>query len=289
MNILILGASGMIGSTMLEVLSKATDWNVAGAVRSLATANGLAPPLSGKLIAGYDLAAPDQLVQLFAQMRPDVVVNCAGLTKHLPAGNEPISALTMNALLPHRLAALCDTSGARLIHVSTDCVFSGSKGFYSETDHADATDVYGKTKHLGEVTGPGVVTLRTSTIGHERGTRYGLLEWFLAQTECKGYRRAVFSGLPTVEFAKVVRDVVIPNCDMAGLYNVGARPIDKDSLLRLIAKTYGTGTAITADDSVTLDRSLDVSAFGARTGYVAADWDALVSEMHRHNLGDTDV
>lgn len=289
MNILILGASGMIGSTMLDVMSRAGGWNVTGAVRSMATAERLVPRLAGKLISGYDLAAADQISQLFAKARPDIVINCAGLTKHLPEGNEPIAALTMNALLPHRLVALCAVAGARLIHVSTDCVFAGTKGLYREDDPADATDVYGKTKHLGEVTGPGVVTLRTSTIGHERGTRHGLLEWFLAQTACKGFSRAIFSGLPTVEFARVVRDFVIPSDGLSGLYNVGAAPIDKDSLLRLIAKEYGTGTAITADDSFAIDRSLNVEAFGARTGYVAAGWDTLISEMRRHNLDSSDV
>jgi dTDP-4-dehydrorhamnose reductase len=186
----------------------------------------------------------------------------------------------MNALLPHRLAEYCDLVGARLIHVSTDCVFSGKKGNYREIDTPDATDVYGRTKALGEVGGINTITLRTSTIGHEVGTSFGLLEWFLQQKECKGYRRAIFSGLPTLEFARVVRDVVIPNRNLNGLYHVGAAPIDKDSLLRLIADVYGTTTTIFADDEVVIDRCLNSDRFSAATGYRAPDWPALIHVMH---------
>jgi dTDP-4-dehydrorhamnose reductase len=188
----------------------------------------------------------------------------------------------MNALMPHRLAEYCGMMGARLIHVSTDCVFSGNKGNYSEHDQPDAVDFYGKTKHLGEVLGQHCLTLRTSTIGRELGTRHGLLEWFLAQKECKGYRRAIFSGLPTVEFARVVRDVVIPNEDLSGLYHVGARPIDKDSLLRLIAQVFGKETSIVSDDQLVIDRSLDVARFTAATGYRAPEWQNLIEMMREY-------
>jgi len=279
MKVLVLGASGMIGSTMVRVLSERNDWHVAGTVRS-DTARPLFPaPIAEKLISGVELANGDNLPRLFRDAKPDVVVNCAGLTKHLPAGNDPLPALTMNAMLPHRLAELCGISGARLIHVSTDCVFSGRTGNYSETDPPDATDIYGKTKHLGEVAGPNLVTLRTSTIGHEFGTRHGLLEWFLAQTECRGYRRAIFSGLPTAVFASVVRDLVIPDGGLSGLYHVGARPIDKDSLLRLIAKTYGKNTVITPDDGVAIDRSLNAERFATATGYRPPEWPELIETM----------
>lgn len=283
MKVLVLGANGMIGSTVLRVLARNADWEVMGSVRNERFPEALLRK-QAKLISGIDLANPDQLMRLFAEDCPDVVVNCAGLTKHLPEGNLPIPALTMNALLPHRLVEFCRIADARLIHVSTDCVFSGRKGNYREDDQPDATDIYGKTKHLGEVDGPGVVTLRTSTIGHEIGTKHGLLEWFLAQDKCKGYRRAIFSGLPTVEFANVVRDVVIPNRTLSGLYHVGADPIDKDSLLHLIAQAYGKAIEIEADDQVAIDRSLDSGKFSAATGYRAPDWPSLITTMHDDRL-----
>jgi dTDP-4-dehydrorhamnose reductase len=281
--VLILGASGMIGSTMLRVISENKAWKVVGSVRSETAKDKLPTMLKSRLISGIDLANVDHLSRMFVEVKPEVVVNCVGLTKHLPGGNEPIPALTLNALLPHRLAALCSLAGARLIHISTDCVFSGKTGMYREDDHPDATDVYGKTKHLGEVVGENMVTLRTSTIGHEIGTSFGLLEWFLGQQECKGYRRAVFSGLPTVEFARVVRDIVIPNPGLSGLYHVGASPIDKDSLLRLIAKEYRKSIAIVTDNEVNIDRSLNVEKFKNSTGYCAPDWSALIASMHQSN------
>lgn len=279
MKVLVLGANGMIGSTMLRVLSERMGWQVTGTIRSDRVRSLFPVALSDRLVSGIDLANPDGILHLFREVRPNVVVNCAGLTKHLPAGNDPLSALTMNAMLPHRLAEYCGILGTRLIHVSTDCVFSGNKGSYSEQDPADATDFYGKSKHLGEVVGPNCLTLRTSTIGRELGTRYGLLEWFLAQTECKGYRRAIFSGLPTVVFARVVRDIVIPNEGLSGLYHVGARQIDKDSLLRLISQAFEKEVLIVPDDQVSIDRSLDVSRFASATGYSAPDWPELIKMM----------
>lgn len=282
MNVLVLGANGMIGSTVLRVLARNLNWNVFGSIR-----RGSVPELSVKgarLVCGVDLANSDHLNRLFLEVRPEVVVNCAGLTKHLPAGNDPIPALSMNALLPHRLAELCGIAAARLIHVSTDCVFSGKQGNYREEDQPDATDVYGKTKHLGEVAGAGLVTLRTSTIGHELGTKFGLLEWFLAQERCKGYRKAIFSGLPTIEFARIVRDVVIPDKTLEGLYHVGAQAINKDELLHLIAKVYGKKIEIESDDQVIIDRSLDSRRFAAATGYRAPDWPLMIESMRQDQI-----
>lgn len=283
MKVLVLGASGMIGSTMLRVLANNSDLDVFGCMRSTAQPLSLLTS-SARLVLGVDLTNPDQLVRLFGEVKPDVVINCAGLTKHLPTGNDPVPALLMNALLPHRLGALCSISQARLIHISTDCVFSGEKGNYCESDKPDATDVYGKTKHLGEVAGPGLVTLRTSTIGHEMGTRFGLLEWFLVQEQCKGYRKAVFSGLPTVEFARVVRDVVIPDLSLEGLYHVGAEAINKEALLRLIARIYRRPIDIESDDEVVIDRSLDSTHFFAATGYRAPGWPELIEAMYQDRV-----
>lgn len=280
MKILILGASGMIGNTMHRILAGNTNWDVVGSVRSAVIPEPFNLPGANR-VCGIDLANSDHLSKLFCEVLPDVVINCAGLTKHLSGGNDPVQALTMNALLPHRLAKLCGISGARLIQISTDCVFSGNQGNYCEDDQPDALDLYGKTKNLGEVTGPRLLTLRTSTIGHEFGTRYGLLEWFLAQERCKGYRKAIFSGLPSAEFAKVVRDFVIPNQTLEGLYHVGAEAINKDALLRLIAKVYRKGVDIETDDQVVIDRSLDSSRFTAATGYSASGWLEMIETMYQ--------
>lgn len=278
MNVLVLGASGMIGSTMLRVLAGKPEWRVMGAVRGKDAPRSLS---GATLIAGVDLADPDQLSHLMFEAKPQVIINCAGLTKHLPGGNDPLPAMVMNSMLPHRLVRLCALAGARLIHVSTDCVFSGKGGNYREEDVPDAADVYGRTKQLGEVIGPNVITLRTSTIGHELSTRFGLLEWFLAQQRCRGYRRAVFSGLSTLEFARVVREFVIPNTELTGLYHVGGEAIDKLSLLRLIARIYGLQTEIIPDDEVEVDRSLNSNRFRTETGYRAPGWTSLVEGMYQ--------
>jgi dTDP-4-dehydrorhamnose reductase len=279
MKVLVLGANGMIGSAMLRVLAERDDWQVIGTVRAASARARFAAPIAERMVCGTDLLAGDMLARLFATTRPDVVVNCAGLTKHLPAGNEPLPAIAMNALLPHRLAQLCTISGSRLIHVSTDCVFAGTRGSYTETDPADAADIYGRSKALGEVSGSGLLTLRTSTIGHELGTRHGLLEWFLSQTRCKGYTRAIFSGLPAVVFARIVRDIVIPVSRLSGLYHVAGPAISKADLLTLVATAYGKTTAIEPDDRVMIDRSLNADLFRAATGYVAPAWPDLIAQM----------
>ncbi len=280
MNILVLGSSGMIGRTMFHVLAQRSGWQVFGSVRAK-TYEGSAP---GPVVAGIDLTNHDHLERLFCLSRPEVVVNCAGLTKHLPEGNAPISALKMNALLPHRLAQLCDVVKVRLIHVSTDCVFSGNVGDYKEQDATDASDIYGKTKALGEVDTGNALTLRTSTIGHEHGTRLGLLEWFLAQSQCNGFRRAIFSGLPSVEFARVVRDIVIPDASLSGLYHVGASPIDKLTLLQVIARIYQKDVSIAIDDTFRINRSLNTDKFAAATGYRAPSWPELIEAMYQDHI-----
>ena len=281
MKVLVFGASGMIGSAMFRVLSAKTGWQVWGTLRSADARRFFTTGQQDKLVAGIDVEKHDALVRMFARVRPDVVVNCIGLTKHHKEAEDPQLALPLNALLPHRMADLCAVAGARLIHVSTDCVFAGTKGNYGEADVPDAGDVYGKSKHLGEVDYPHAITLRTSTIGHELQSADGLLEWFLSQQgSCKGFNRAIFSGLPNTEFARVVRDVVIPRPELCGLYHVGAESIGKYELLKLIAKAYGKQIEIVRDDDFSIDRSLNSRRFNQETGYKAAAWPELIQAMH---------
>jgi dTDP-4-dehydrorhamnose reductase len=283
LKVLVVGASGMIGSTVLRVLSENRDWEVFGSVRDESVKRFFSTFISERLIAGVNVENQDSLIKIFDQIRPDVVINCAGLTKHKPEAEDPLVSIPINTLMPHRLSGLCKLVGARLIHVSTDCVFSGAKGGYVEFDFADARDVYGKSKALGEVHEPHAITLRTSTIGHELQTQFGLLDWFLSQEgRCTGYTRAIFSGLPTVVFAQVVRDVVIPQKELFGLYHVAAKPIAKFDLLKLIAEVYGKTVAIVPDDKLVIDRSLDAERFHLATGYVAPEWPELIKLMHAY-------
>ena len=176
MRILVIGASGMIGSTVLRVLSANNQLEVFGSVRNDGYRNFFNPSICARILSGVDVMCEDALVRIFDQILPDVVINCAGMTKHKPGSEDPLVSVPINALLPHRLVNLCKLVGARMIHVSTDCVFSGAKGNYSEEDFADAGDVYGKSKILGEVDYPNAITLRISTIGHELHSKQGLLD-----------------------------------------------------------------------------------------------------------------
>ena len=283
MKVLVIGASGMIGCTVLRVLSEKSDWQVFGSVRNESFRSFFSEAIGKRLISGIDVEQPNALVKVLDQLRPNVVVNCAGLTKHRMGAEDPLVSIPINTLMPHRLAGLCNLVGARLIHISTDCVFSGDKGGYDENDLPDARDFYGKSKMLGELFYPHAITLRTSTIGHELLSKFGLLDWFLSQQgSCNGFSRAIFSGLPTVVFAQIIRDVVIPNAKLSGLYHVAAKPINKFDLLKLIADVYGKQIAIVRDEKFVIDRSLNAERFHQATGYIAPGWPELIKLMHAY-------
>ena len=283
MKALVLGASGMIGNAVIRVMSEQSGYEVFGTVRDESIKQFFSVRIANNLVAGVDVEQHDALVKVLNQLRPDVVVNCAGLTKHKLEADNPLVAVPINTLMPHRLAKLCELIGSRLIHISTDCVFSGERGEYAESDFADARDVYGKSKALGEVDYPHAITLRTSTIGHELQSAHGLLDWFLSQGKyCKGYNRAIFSGLPTIVFAQIIRDIVIPQKELYGLYHVAAKPINKYDLLRLIAKSYEKSIQIVPDSSLVINRSLNADKFHAATGYVAPEWPELIELMHSY-------
>jgi dTDP-4-dehydrorhamnose reductase len=279
MRVLVLGASGMLGNAMLQVLSEEPDWDVYGTLRSEnLPVQKMAP--RARLLHGIHADQPDSLIAAFGQSRPQVVINCVGLVKQLAKADDPLEAIPINGLLPHRLAKMCALIGARLVHISTDCVFSGSQGNYRESDVPDAQDLYGRSKLIGEVSDRHAVTLRTSIIGHELGRDHGLIDWFLSQEgSVKGYTNAIFSGLPTFELAGLVRDRVIPSPDIHGLYHVAAEPISKHDLLHIVNRMYGKNMQIKPDDTVRINRSLDASRFSEATGYVAPPWPELIAAM----------
>ncbi|MFC5695810.1 dTDP-4-dehydrorhamnose reductase family protein [Pseudomonas sp. GCM10022186] len=281
MKVLVLGVTGMLGHDVFKVLGEGTDIDVWGTLRSTAALRHFNEAQRQRLLTGVDVLDQDALAGALARVRPDVVVNCVGLIKQLADAGDPLAALPINAMLPHRLARLCELLGARLIHVSTDCVFSGRKGMYLESDLSDAEDLYGKSKYIGELHDlPHAITLRTSIIGHELGSNFALVDWFLSQEgRVKGYRKAIFSGLPTVELARVIRDHVIPAPCLSGLYHVSVDPIDKYSLLGLVAQVYGKQIEIEEDDRVQIDRSLDSSRFRREAGYTPPKWPELIALM----------
>ena len=276
MRVVVTGASGMIGSTLARVISGSGAYDVIGVGRrKFAVSN---PGFHYREFP--DLSSEDAVRRLYSDFCPDTVINCAGLTKHHPSGGDPVEALRANALLPHFLSAEAETRKCRFIHISTDCVFRGDKGHYLETSLLDAEDIYGKSKGFGELIGDKHLVLRTSTIGHETGTSFGLLEWFLGTAgKCRGFSNAFFSGLPTIELANLLIAFILPHNDLAGLYNIGGKRIDKHSLLRIIADIYGHDIEIIKDPGFVIDRSLDSSKFLNKTGYKAPDWRELIEKM----------
>jgi dTDP-4-dehydrorhamnose reductase len=272
----------MLGHALFSLLDGRPEFTVFATVRGTEGLDRWFPPkFLQRIRTGVDAERFDTVVHVLEEIRPDVVVNCIGVIKQLPLAKDPIVTITVNALFPHLLARACGEAGIRMIHIGTDCVFSGEKGNYVESDLPGATDLYGRTKLLGEVDSPHCVTLRTSIIGHELSGRHGLLEWFLAQEgSVRGFARAVFSGLPTVVLAGVVAERVIPSEGLTGLYHVSSEPISKCELLCLVMEQYGKRIRIERDEAFVCDRSLDSSRFRKATGYKPPPWPEMVSRMH---------
>jgi dTDP-4-dehydrorhamnose reductase len=275
MRVLVIGAEGMLGHKLVQALR--------GTVECAATVRGTAtrfPELyeGVRLFTGVDVCAADRIGGVLATAPFDAVVNCAGVTKQVPAGRDPVATIETNALFPHRLARLCGAGGVRLVHISTDCVFSGRQGSYREEDPPDPDDLYGRSKLLGEVDAPGCLTIRTSMIGRELKGSHGLLEWFLGQTgPVRGFRRAIFSGLTTGALAGLIVEVLQRHTALTGLYHVAAEPISKYDLLSLVNASFRTTIDIVPDDTVRIDRSLDGRRFRQATGFVAPPWRDMIA------------
>ena len=279
MRILILGGTGMLGHRLWINLQK--EHEVWVTVRGEDNTFPDVPRFpADHIVHRVDGLTSDDVIAALGAVRPELVINCIGLIKQMEHAGDPLPALSMNALLPHRVAAICRAVGARFVHISTDCVFSGRKGNYVESDPSDAEDVYGRTKFLGEVQGPHAITLRTSIIGQEIKNRLGLVEWFLAQTgTIKGYQKALYSGFTTNELSRIILKCVIPNPGLHGLYQVSSQPISKYALLLLAKEAYGKEIEIVPEDRFVCDRTLDSTRFRKATGYVPPSWAEMIREM----------
>jgi len=281
MKILVIGATGMLGNTLFRFLTDNSVSNeVLGTIRSSGNLNLFDDKYRNCLISNIDIENHDSLVNLLSNIRPDVVINCAGIIKQLKNASDPLPVISINAYYPHKLAKLCSLLDARLIHISTDCVFSGRKGGYKEEDECDASDLYGLSKNIGEVKYDNCLTIRTSMIGHELNSSNSLVDWFLHQEgQVNGYSKAIFSGLPTVELANVINSYILPDSDLHGLYHVSAEQISKFDLLNLVSKIYNKKITIINDENVVINRSLDSAKFKKITGYVPPDWEKLIISM----------
>jgi dTDP-4-dehydrorhamnose reductase len=280
MRILILGGAGMLGHQLWRQLHK--DHEVWVTLRKpFSHYSAFALFETGRTLSGVDVTNPDALIGAFRAARPEVVLNCIGIIKQLKEAKNPLLSLTVNAVLPHQLAQLCAVAGARLVHISTDCVFSGKKGNYTEDDVSDAEDLYGRTKFLGEVHEAHCLTLRTSIIGRELETRSGLIEWFLSQrgNKIKGFRKAIYTGFTTHELARVIENILLKHADLGGLWQVSSEPINKYELLSIAKPVFGWEGEIVPDDAFVCERSLDSTRFRNKTGYQPPSWQAMLEEM----------
>jgi dTDP-4-dehydrorhamnose reductase len=281
MNVLILGASGMLGHKVWQVFAKRFDTyvTVRQGFEHYARFELFEPAHTIDYVCVQDF---DSIMRAIAMVRPHVVVNCIGIVKQAAAAQDPLISISVNALLPHRLVHLCQAASIRLIHISTDCVFSGQRGNYVENDMPDAEDLYGRTKLLGEIDYDGSLTLRTSMIGRELEIIHGLIEWFLGQEgkTIKGYKRAIFSGVTTQAMAEIIAKIVIEHQDLQGIWHVASEPISKFDLLSLVKKAYGMNIQIEPDNEVVCDRSLNADRFKRATGYIPPSWSDMIEQMY---------
>jgi dTDP-4-dehydrorhamnose reductase len=279
MRVLVLGGDGMLGHELFRQLRGSHDARVT--LRQPLTAYAAQGLFDrGNAFADVEARWPGRVEEVLAAFRPEAVVNAIGIVKQRPESEEALASIEVNALLPHRLALACRSAGARLIHLSTDCVFSGAKGGYLEEDVPDPVDLYGRTKLLGEVTGEGALTLRTSMIGLGLHRKTSLVDWFLAQKgRVQGYRKAIFSGLTTREIARVISLLVDNHREASGLYHLSAAPISKCDLLVKLRERLRAPVEIVPADEPRIDRSLDSTRFRRVFGWQPPSWDDMLDEL----------
>jgi len=280
MKVLVLGGSGLLGHKLVQVLKSRFDVSAAfhgsfDKYRGIDIFDGV------DVIENFKAEEIELVTQVAGDANPDVIVNAIGITKHVADGDDAVKSITINSLLPHQLAKIAAELGARLIHISTDCVFSGANGNYTETDVSDATDRYGRSKSLGEVVEGNCLTLRTSIIGRELFTRNSLVEWFLSNRgqRVKGFTRAIFTGFPTIVLAEILSDIIENQPNLRGLYHVSGDKISKFDLLQLINDAMNVGAEIEADNEFAIDRSLDSRRFRSETGFVPTSWPKMINHM----------
>jgi dTDP-4-dehydrorhamnose reductase len=281
MNIMVLGAYGMLGHRLM--LELGGDHDVIGTARSPKVWDAPVMRRLGEMDLRFGIDANDfeGVERLIRSERPDTIVNCIGIVKQVKEAKDPITSITVNSMFPHKLARLCGGMGVGLVHLSTDCVFSGKKGNYSIKDDPDPLDLYGRSKLLGEVAGDGILTIRTSLIGREIASKNGLVEWLLSNKgkKVRGFKKAIFTGYPTGEMSRIIRSVIDREDSPDGIWQVASEPISKFELISKIAAEAHLGIEIAPENRFSCDRSLDGRPFNEAVGYKPPKWDKLISDM----------
>lgn len=281
--ILILGANGMLGHTLFYyfINHKKDVWATLRNKKNLHQT--FSEAMQKRIFLDVDVAQLKGIEKVIAELSPTLVINCIGIIKQLPSAKDSITSIQINALLPHQLAEICKKVKARLIQISTDCVFSGDKGNYKEEDFSDAHDLYGRTKYLGELDYEHTLTLRTSIIGHElKEHKVSLIDWFLSQEgSINGFKKALYTGFPTIEIARIIDEYVLKNPNLHGLYHVSSDVISKYDLLNLVKDVYKKNIEIKEEENFVIDRSLNSKRFQKATGYNPPSWDELIKRMYQ--------
>jgi dTDP-4-dehydrorhamnose reductase len=284
MKVLIFGGTGMLGHKLLQRWRGKFD--VRATIRAKDASRYVEAGLfeSGEIISSVEIEQIDSVRNAVEKFQPAAILNCVGIIKQIPDSKNVVKSLTVNAIFPHQLTEIAKEIDARLITISTDCVFSGRKGNYAEEDAPDAADLYGKSKNLGEVTGEkNCLTIRTSIIGREAETSHSLVEWFLSNRggggKVKGFTRAIYSGFPTIILAEILADLLVNHPDLNGLYHVSSEPIDKFRLLQMIRDAYKADIEIEPFEEFQIDRSLDSTRFRKATGFQPENWKEMIIKM----------
>ena len=287
MKIVILGSNGLLGNTISKYFFEKSDYQTIGVLRNYSKLKFFNKKYHKNFLIIENILDYNETKEKLQILRPDTLINCLGITnkEKIENSRQIENIININSLLPHRLQRICSEMGTRLIHLSTDCIFSGSKGLYSENDIPDPTDIYGRSKLLGELDLENTLTIRKSVIGHELVSRKGLLEWFLNQNRTvKGYKNVIFSGLTVLELAKLIDKYIIPRSDLKGILNISGESISKFDLLKIISDIYNKSIEIIPNQSIKINRTLNSSKFNKLTGYRPDPWPVLIKSMYEFNL-----
>ena len=287
MKILILGANGMFANELIKNLST-SSWDIYGTTRKSIKSNSSNNISNFTLLGGIDFTNLDTVYRAIEEIQPNIVLNLVGITKYKEKTSTNIEIIEVNSLAPHKIAKFCETTSSRFIQLSTDCVFSGSKGSYDDLDIPDPIDLYGQTKALGELSQyKNSLTIRTSFIGHNNFSKDGLLEWFLDQSETwKGYKTAIYSGVTTIELANIFREYIFEDITLSGIYNISASRISKYDLLKLVSRIYKKNIKIIPSSAWVIDRSLNSNRFKVATGYNSPEWEKMIATMWSNRKND---
>lgn len=285
MKILILGASGMIGLAVNNQLIKNKGFKVIGTTTNSKAKKIIENQNNLNELILFDFLKDKNIESLLKSVKPNIIINCIGVIKQSTLITNKINTILLNSILPNKLSMLALQNNIKFIQISTDCVFSGKVGLYTESDNPDPTDTYGRTKLIGETINDNCLTLRTSLVGHELLTKNGLLEWFLSQKhECTGFKNALFSGFTTIAFAKIIETILTNKQELKGLYHVSSNIISKYDFLKKINQVYNRGIKINEDQSFKINRSLKSSALQEKIKYKVETWDYMIKEMFRQRF-----